>query len=108
RGALRLDGAGESGGSDSLSLAPTIRRQLAAIDSDTTVKFMAMDDVMADSVASRRFSMMVMAAFGVCAVVLAAIGIYGVISYGVAQRTSEFGIRLALGAQGHHILGLVI
>jgi putative ABC transport system permease protein len=90
------------------SLRPAIRSVLAQLDPELPVDFLLMDQVLADSIAGRRFSMLVMVAFGLCAMLLAAIGIYGVISYSVAQRTAEFGIRLALGAQTWHILGLVI
>jgi len=93
---------------DPKSLRAGIRTSLAQLDPELPVNFLLMDQVLADSIAGRRFSMLVMAAFGACAMLLAAIGIYGVISYSVAQRTAEFGIRLALGAQGRHILGLVI
>ena len=67
-----------------------------------------MDEVLADSMASRRFSMSLMALFAGIALVLAAIGVYGVISYSVAERTHEFGIRLALGATGSAVMWLVI
>ncbi len=95
-------------GSDAKSLAPVVRAAVNKINPEIPVPAVLMDEVMAESIAGRRFSMTVMAAFGSCAVLLAAIGIYGVISYSVAQRTAEFGIRLALGAETRHILSLVI
>jgi predicted permease len=99
---------GGKDGSDPASLVPAVRAAMKSLDPEIPVPTYLMEDVIADSIASRRFSMSVMAAFGFCAVLLAAIGIYGVISYSVAQRTAEFGIRLALGAQTRHILNLVI
>jgi putative ABC transport system permease protein len=67
-----------------------------------------MDEVLADSVAGRRFSMILLAALGASAMMLASIGIYGVTAYSVAQRTAEFGVRMALGAQESSVIGMVM
>ncbi|MEP7340678.1 MAG: ABC transporter permease, partial [Acidobacteriota bacterium] len=67
-----------------------------------------MNEVIADSLAARRFSMILLDAFAVVALLLASIGLYGVISYVVGQRTHELGIRLAMGAQRHDVLRLII
>jgi len=67
-----------------------------------------MDVTVANSLADRRFSMILLEIFALVALVLASIGLYGVISYLVGQRTHELGIRLALGAQRRHLLGLIL
>ena len=63
---------------------------------------------MSISVSRQRFNMWVMSIFGGCALLLAAIGIYGLMAYSVEQRTQEIGIRLALGAQASHVKNMVI
>ena len=86
-----------------------VRSQVAAVDRDQPVsEVRPMTDVLAAAVGPRRLALILLAAFAGIAVLLAVIGIYGVMAYSVAQRTRELGIRRALGAQQQHILRLVL
>ncbi len=86
---------------------PAIRTALTAIDPNVPPEFSLMTDHVASSVADRRFLMLLLAAFAAVALLLAGLGIFGVVSYSVAQRTREIGIRIALGAQPAMVQRLV-
>jgi putative ABC transport system permease protein len=95
--------AGEGG------LMTTARDALRTVDKDVPMHMaMPMEQVLADSVAPRRFSMLLISILGTVALTLATVGLYGVLSYSVIQRTREMGIRMALGAQRSHVIRLVV
>jgi putative ABC transport system permease protein len=94
---------------DPSSIAEAVRGEIVALDPQVPISEVAtMDDVVSSSVANQRFGAFLFFLFGAVALVLTAVGIYGVISYGVAQRTHEIGIRLALGAGRREVLELII
>jgi putative ABC transport system permease protein len=92
-----------------LSLVATIRKQVGAINSGVPIySVRTMSDIVSESLARPRFNMVLLAIFAIVSLMMAGAGIYGVLSYSVAQRTHEIGIRLAIGAQKQDVLKLVV
>ncbi len=91
------------------SLVAPIRREIRAVDPGLALqRVMMLEDIVDDVLAPTRFALVLMSIFAGLALVLAAVGLYGVTSYGVGQRTAEIGVRMACGADGGRILRLVV
>jgi putative ABC transport system permease protein len=94
---------------DPMRLAEPVRAALRALDPDMPVRHLrTMDDLAAEGIARRSFNLKLMTVFSAAALLLAAIGLYGVIAYTVAERRHEFGIRLSMGATSGKLLSLVL
>jgi putative ABC transport system permease protein len=94
---------------DAAALAPALRRAVWSVDKDQPIMRVAtMESLLAATAAERRFALILFEAFGLVALALAAVGIYGVLSGSVAERTHEIGIRLALGAQGRDVSRFIV
>lgn len=94
---------------DPLKLALPIEREMARLDPDLAVSdVLTMNQLVSKRTANQRFSLVLLTSFAGLALLLAAIGLYGVVSYSTASRTAEFGVRLALGAQTHDLIRSVI
>jgi putative ABC transport system permease protein len=95
-------------GGDPASVATATRAIVRELLPDVPPRFRTIEEVLSDSISGRRFNVVLLGAFGVAALLLAVFGIYGVISYGVAERTREIGLRLALGARPADVSRLIV
>jgi putative ABC transport system permease protein len=90
------------------SLQPRMERIVTSLNRSTAVNFESMDGLISGTIARERFQTALLTVFAACALLLAVVGVYGLLSYGVARRTSEMGVRMALGANSGRIARLVL
>jgi putative ABC transport system permease protein len=94
---------------DPAAIAPAVRHAVETVDpSQPITEIHTMNQLLAQAVSQRRLNMLLLAVFAAIATILAAIGIYGVMAYGVTQRLHEIGVRMALGAEPSDVLKMVV